>query len=146
LGLAFSWGALVGWSALFGRLDTAPILLYCGAVLWTVAYDTIYALQDREDDALIGVRSTARLFGPRSRPVIAGFYVGAFILMALACVLADAGLFAFAGLGAGLLHATWLVATLEPEDTANCLARFRANSATGWIVFAGLLLDALLRF
>ncbi len=144
LGLAFSWGALLGWSALFGRLEAAPVVLYAGAVLWTIGYDTIYALQDREDDALIGVRSTARLFGRRSRAGIAAFYVAAFVLFGISFVLADAGIFAFAGLGAGLLHAIWLIVTLEPDDPQNCLARFRANSTTGWIVFAGLLLDAAL--
>ena len=66
LGLAFSWGALMGWAALFGRLDWAPVLLYAGAILWTIGYDTIYAHQDKEDDALVGVRSTARLFGART--------------------------------------------------------------------------------
>ncbi len=145
LGLAFSWGALVGWSALTGRLAAAPVLLYFGAVLWTIAYDTIYALQDKEDDAVIGVRSTARLFGRRSQSGIAAFYVAAFVLMGLAFVQADAGFLAFAGLGAGLLHAISLVATLDPGDPENCLAKFRANSTTGWIVFAGLLLDAGLR-
>jgi len=146
LGLAFSWGALMGWAALFGRLDAAPVVLYAGAVLWTIGYDTIYALQDKEDDAIIGVRSTARLFGRRSLVGITCFYVAAFVLMGLAFVLADAGIFAFAGLGAGLLHATWLIATLDPDDPRNCLKRFRANSTTGWIVFVGLLLDAALRF
>jgi 4-hydroxybenzoate polyprenyltransferase len=146
LGLAFSWGALVGWSALFGRLGAAPVILYAGCVLWTIGYDTIYALQDKEDDALIGVRSTARLFGRRSRLGITAFYVAAFVLMGAAFVLADAGVFAFAGLGAGLIHALGLIVTLEPDDPRNCLGRFRANSTTGWIVFAGLVLDALLRF
>ena len=146
LGLAFSWGALVGWSAMFGRIDTAPILLYLGAVLWTIAYDTIYALQDKEDDAVIGVRSTARLFGRWSRPGIAAFYASAFILMGASFVFADAGGFAFAGLGAAMLYATWLVVTLEPADPRNCLTRFRANSRIGWIIFAGLMLDALLGF
>jgi 4-hydroxybenzoate polyprenyltransferase len=146
LGLAFSWGALVGWSAIFGSLAAAPIALYLGAVLWTIGYDTIYALQDKEDDALIGVRSTARLFGRRSRAGIALFYVAAFVLFGVSCVLADAGIFAFAGLGAGLLHAAFLIVTLDPDDPENCLKRFRANSATGWIVFAGLVADAALRF
>ncbi len=146
LGLAFSWGALVGWSATAGRLAAAPIALYCGAVLWTIAYDTIYALQDREDDALIGVRSTARLFGRRSRLGIAAFYIAAFALIGLACVLADAGLFAFAALGCALIHVIWMVVTLDPGDPASCLRRFRANSTTGWIVFAGLVADAMFRF
>jgi 4-hydroxybenzoate polyprenyltransferase len=146
LGFAFSWGALVGWSAATGRLDAAPIVLYVGAVLWTIGYDTIYALQDKEDDALIGVRSTARLFGRRSKPAITAFYVAAFAVFGLSFVLADAGPFAFAGLGAGFLHAAWLLATLDPNDWQNCLKRFRQNSTTGWIIFAGLSADALFRF
>jgi 4-hydroxybenzoate polyprenyltransferase len=145
LGLAFSWGALVGWSALFGQLAAAPVMLYFGAVLWTIGYDTIYALQDKEDDAIIGVRSTARLFGGRSLVGITGFYVAGFVLLGTAFVFAGAGLFAFAGLGAGLLHAAWLIATLDPQDPRNCLARFRANSTTGWIIFAGLLADGVSR-
>ncbi len=143
LGLAFSWGALVGWAAIFGELAIAPIVLYVGAVLWTIGYDTIYALQDKEDDALIGVRSTARLFGRRSQSGIAAFYVAAFVLIGFAFALADAGLFAFAALGAALLHAMWLIVTLVPDDPPNCLARFRANTVTGWIIFAGLVADAL---
>ncbi len=131
LGLAFSWGALVGWSAAFGRLAAAPIVLYAGAVLWTIGYDTIYALQDKEDDALIGVRSTARLFGRRSRPGIAAFYAAAFVLFGLSFVLADAGIFAFAALGAGLLHAAWLIATLDPNDPQNCLKRFPREQHDG---------------
>ena len=128
LGLAFSWGALVGWSATLGNLHAAPILLYIGAVLWTIGYDTIYALQDKEDDALIGVRSTARLFGRGSRLGIAAFYVAAFLPFGISFVLADAGVFAFVGLGAAFLHAIWLIVTLDPDSPENCLKRFRANS------------------
>ena len=146
LGFAFSWGALVGWSATAGKLSTAPVVLYLGAIAWTIAYDTIYALQDKEDDAIVGVRSTARLFGRRSRLAIAGFYVAAFALLGLAFVLADAGIFAFAGLGAAMLHVVWILVSLDPDDPMNCLRRFRANSTTGWIIFAGLVADALLRF
>ena len=142
LGLAFSWGALVGWSALFGQLSAAPLVLYAGAVLWTIGYDTIYALQDKEDDALIGVRSTARLFGRRSHLGITAFYVAAFVLFGFAFALAGAGALAFAALGAGLLHVAFLIVTLDPDDPTNCLRRFRANSITGWIVFAGLVADA----
>ena len=82
LGISFSWGALMGWAALFGRLDWAPVLLYLGGILWTIGYDTIYAHQDKEDDAIVGVRSTARLFGSRTRPLLALFYAGATILFA----------------------------------------------------------------
>jgi len=146
LGLAFSWGALVGWSALYGSLAAAPVILYLGAILWTIGYDTIYALQDREDDAIIGVRSTARLFGRRSRVGITAFYVAAFVLFGLAFALADAGPLAFAALGAALLHAAWMIVTLEPGDPQNCLERFRGNTVTGWIIFAGLLADGFLGF
>jgi 4-hydroxybenzoate polyprenyltransferase len=142
LGLAFSWGALVGWSAQFGELAAAPIALYIGAILWTIGYDTIYALQDKEDDALIGVRSTARLFGRRSRVGIAAFYAAAFALFGASCALAGAGFAAYAGLAAAAVHAVWVIATLNPDDPQNCLRRFRANSTMGWIVFAGLVADA----
>ena len=78
--------------------------------------------------------------------LVTAFYLAAFVLFGLAFVLADAGLFAFAGLGVGLLHAIWLIVTLNPDDPQNCLRRFRENSTTGWIIFAGLVADALLRF
>lgn len=146
LGFAFSWGALVGWSATAGKLSAAPVVLYLGAISWTIAYDTIYALQDKEDDAIVGVRSTARLFGRHSRLAIAGFYAVAFALLGLAFMIADAGIFAFAGLGAAMLHVVWMLVSLDPDDPQNCLGRFRANSTTGWIIFAGLVADALLRF
>lgn len=144
LGLAFSWGALVGWSAHFGELDAAALALYAGAILWTIGYDTIYALQDKEDDALIGVRSTARLFGKRSRVGIAAFYAGAIALFGWSFALASAGSYAFAGLAVAALYVWWIVATLDPDDPENCLRRFRANSTMGWIVFAGLVADAAL--
>ncbi|MYZ49910.1 4-hydroxybenzoate octaprenyltransferase [Propylenella binzhouense] len=145
LGFAFSWGALVGWSAQFGRLDLAPVTLYAAAIAWTIGYDTIYALQDREDDAIVGIRSTARFFGARSRAGIALFFGIAVLLMGIAFVAADAGPLAFLGLVAAIFHFAWQVATLEPGDTDNALRRFRANSTTGWIIFAGLLLDAAIR-
>ncbi len=84
LGFAFSWGALMGWAAFWGTLSLSPLLLYFGAVLWTVGYDTIYAHQDREDDALVGVRSTARLFGRRTKTALVLLYGGALVLFALA--------------------------------------------------------------
>ncbi|MDH3196548.1 MAG: 4-hydroxybenzoate octaprenyltransferase [Hyphomicrobiales bacterium] len=144
LGLAFSWGALVGWTAQFGSLAWPPVLLYAAAISWTIGYDTIYAHQDKEDDAIIGVRSTARLFGARTKPALLVFYSLAVILMAAAFALAGAGLPAFSGLLAAAAHLGWQVVSLEIDDADNCLARFRANRMTGWIIFAGLVLDALL--
>jgi 4-hydroxybenzoate polyprenyltransferase len=145
LGLAFSWGALVGWTAALGSLAWPPVLLYGAAIAWTIGYDTIYAHQDKEDDAIIGVRSTARLFGAHTKLALAAFYGLAVIGMAAAFVLADAGPLAFAGLLAGAGHLGWQVASLKIDNPDNCLARFRANRTTGWIIFAGLILDALLR-
>src|SRR6202034_3694255 len=84
LGLAFSWGALMGWAAAFGSLSLAPVLLYAGSISWVICYDTIYAHQDREDDALIGIKSTALLFGERTKPMLALFYALAVILVGAA--------------------------------------------------------------
>jgi len=145
LGLAFSWGALVGWTAVFGSLAWPPVLLYAAAIAWTIGYDTIYAHQDKEDDAIIGVRSTARLFGARTKPALTAFYGLAVILMAAAFAFADAGPLAFAGLLLAAAHFGWQVVSLKIDDPDNCLARFRANRTTGWIIFAGLVLDALAR-
>src|ERR1700678_1100994 len=91
LGLAFSWGALMGWAGTFGRLDGPPLLLYAGSISWVIGYDTIYAHQDRDDDALIGIKSTALLFGARTKPMLALFYALAVILIGAAGVTASAG-------------------------------------------------------
>jgi len=145
LGLAFSWGALMGWAAAFGHLAWTPLFLYAGTVLWVIAYDTIYACQDKEDDAIVGVRSTARLFGSHARPAIAGFYAGAVALIGLAFAGADAGLFAFLGLGAFMVHLTLQVIRFDSEDGATCLAVFRSNRNAGAMLFAGLVLECLWR-
>ncbi len=145
LGFAFNWGALMGWAAEFGSLSLAPLLLYGGAVAWTVGYDTIYAHQDKEDDALLGLKSTALKFGEKTKPWLALFYV-----MTLAGILA-AGYFAGAGLAfflimaAGAAHLTWQTVTLDVTDERNCLKRFRANRDFGAIVFAALVADMALR-
>ncbi len=144
LGLAFNWGALMGWAAAFGELSLAPVLLYLGGIAWTVGYDTIYAHQDKEDDALIGVKSTALLFGARTRPWLAGFYCAAIVLFAAAFALAGAGAAAFAGLAVGAAHLSWQVVTLNADDPDRCLRLFRSNREFGWILFAGLVADAAL--
>ncbi|KND20009.1 4-hydroxybenzoate octaprenyltransferase [Pannonibacter sp. Q-1] len=143
LGFAFSWGALMGWAALFGKLDTAPFLLYAGGILWTIGYDTIYAHQDKEDDALVGVRSTARLFGSWTKVALVVLYSGATVLFALAAAFADAGPFAFAGIALGALHLFWQIVVLDIDDGDQCLKLFRSNDRYGWIVFAGFCLEAL---
>jgi 4-hydroxybenzoate polyprenyltransferase len=144
LGLAFSWGALMGWAAAFGRLDPPALLLYAGAIAWVVGYDTIYAHQDREDDALIGIKSTARLFGERTRPALAGFYALAVVLIALALVAAGAGAIALIGLALFGAHLAWQVGRLDVNDPALCLTLFKSNRDAGLLLFAGLVLDAWL--
>jgi 4-hydroxybenzoate polyprenyltransferase len=144
LGFAFSWGALMGWAAYFGRLDAAAIVLYLGAIAWVIGYDTIYAHQDREDDALIGVKSTARLFGERTRPLLALFYAAAVVLIGLALGLAGAGVWSWLGLAAFAAHLAWQVAGLDIDDPDGCLRLFKANRDAGLILFAGLVVDAML--
>src|SRR6185312_3611055 len=125
LGLAFSWGALMGFEALFGRLDAAAFLLYAGSIAWVIGYDTIYAHQDREDDALIGVKSTARLFGARTKPMLLGFYALATIFLTVAIVLAGGHLIAICGVAAFAEHLGCQVRRLDIDDPDLCLRLFK---------------------
>jgi len=145
LGLAFSWGALMGWPATFARLDVPAFLLYAGAISWVIGYDTIYAHQDREDDALIGIKSTALLFRERTKPMLALFYALAVALIALAGWSAGAGLVFALSLLAFAAHLAWQIARLDVDDPINCLVVFKSNRDAGLILFAGLVLDAALR-
>ena len=143
LGLAFSWGALLGWAAVFGRLDPPAFILYAGSILWVIGYDTIYAHQDREDDALIGVRSTARLFGLETKTALTILYAAAVALITVSAILSGGGLIAFAGLLAFALHLSWQVRKIDVNDPALCLTLFRSNRDAGLLLFAGLVFDAL---
>jgi 4-hydroxybenzoate polyprenyltransferase len=145
LGLAFSWGALMGWPATFARLDPPAFLLYAGAIAWVIGYDTIYAHQDREDDALIGIKSTALLFRERTKPMLALFYALAVVLIALAGWSAGGGLWFALGLLAFAAHLGWQISRLDIDDPVNCLRVFKSNRDAGLILFAGLALDAALR-
>lgn len=145
LGLAFSWGALMGWAAAFGRLDPAPLVLYAGAIAWVIGYDTIYAHQDREDDALIGIKSTALLFGDRTRPMLALFYGFAVVLIAVAGALAGGGVLFWSGLIAFATHLYWQIARLDIDSPALCLMLFKSNRDAGLILFAGMAADACFR-
>ena len=134
LGLVFSWGALVGWVAAVGHAGWPIAFLYAGSIAWVIGYDTIYALQDVEDDALVGVRSSARRMGTRVKLGVAFFY-------ALALVSWGAALFARHADGLVLVallpvaaHFAWQVATLDRAGGANALARFRANRFAGLLV------------
>jgi len=144
LGLAFSWGALMGWAAVFGRLDLAPVLLYAACMAWTIGYDTIYAHQDKEDDALIGLKSTALKFGERTKPWLVLFYGLTIAGIAGAGVLAGAGPVFLAGLALGAAQLSWQIATLDVNDGDNCLKRFRSNRDFGAIIFVALLAEAAL--
>lgn len=145
LGLAFSWGALMGWAAAFGRLDAPAVLLYAGSIAWVIGYDTIYAHQDREDDALIGIKSTALLFGDGTKPMLSLFYALAVILIGIAGFLAGAGPVFAIGLLAFAAHLAWQVVRLDIGDPDRCLALFKSDRDAGLILFAGLLLDAAVR-
>ncbi len=139
LGFAFSWGALMGWAAHFGSLSSAPILLYLGSILWVIGYDTIYAHQDKEDDALVGVRSTARLFGERTKEALVWLYGGALLLFAVAFANAQVPMPALAGLLAAGAHMLRQVHALDIDDPEQCLRLFKSNSVVGWLIFLGLL-------
>jgi len=145
LGLAFSWGALMGWAAAFGRLDSPAFLLYAGAIAWVIGYDTIYAHQDREDDALIGIKSTALLFGERTKRMLSLFYGLAVLLIGAAGFSAGAGLVFALGLLAFAGHLAWQVVRLDIDDPDRCLALFKSDRDAGLILFAGMLLDAFVR-
>jgi 4-hydroxybenzoate polyprenyltransferase len=143
LGLAFSWGALIGWTSQTAALSPPPLLLYAGTILWTIGYDTIYALQDIEDDALIGVRSTARLFGDRARPMVGLFYAATVVVWAAAAVLSGGGAVLLAAMvpAAGLLG--WQILTLNPKEAGNPLVRFKANHWVGLLFTLAMLADML---
>ena len=141
LGLAFSYGALVGWSAETGGLGWPPVLLYAGTILWVIGYDTLYALQDIEDDALIGVKSTARLFGAYVKPVVAGLYAGAYILWTVAALMVGAGMvFATLSLVAAGIFA-WQVWTIDPDQPENPKTRFYSNHYVGVALALAFLAD-----
>jgi len=144
LGLAFSWGALMGWPAAFGRLDWPALVLYLGSISWVIGYDTIYAHQDREDDMMIGIKSTALLFLERTQPILAAFYAGAVVLIAIAGLMAGGGAIFLIGILGFAVHLTWQVVRLDINDPAHCLMLFRSNRDAGLLLFGAMLLDAVL--
>jgi 4-hydroxybenzoate polyprenyltransferase len=139
LGIVFSWAALVGWSAVTGEIGATALLLYLGAICWVIGYDTIYALQDREDDALVGVRSSALALGRHARLGVGGFYLAALLLWggAIWMVRPDAlGLLALLPVA---IHLGWQVASLDTGDADDALAKFRSNRFAGLLMFLGCL-------
>jgi len=145
LGLAFSWGALMGFAVMQQRIDAPALLLYAGSIAWVIGYDTIYAHQDAEDDALIGIKSTALLFGARTRPALTAFYGLAVVLIGAALALAGARWPAWIGLAAFAAHLIWQIGRLQISDPALCLRIFKSNRDAGLLLFAGLLVDAVMR-
>ena len=144
LGLTFNWGALVGWAAHQGTLAWPALLLYLGGLAWTLGYDTIYAHQDKEDDALIGVKSSALKLGAATRPWLVVFYGTTLALFAAAGLAAGLAWPFLLGIAAVGLHFAWQVATLDIDDPAGCLAKFHSNRFVGWSLLAGILASALL--
>ncbi len=144
LGLAFSWGALVGWSATFGRLDAPALALYAAAWCWTVGYDTIYAQQDARDDAIVGIRSTALLFGAHAQLGVGVFYALAAGLALIAVLGAGGGLLALIGWAAFAAHLGAQVWRIDGASPATALKLFRANRDAALLLFAGLAAQGLL--
>ena len=143
LGLTFNWGALLGWAAVRGQLDLPPALLYAAGLFWTLGYDTIYAHQDKEDDALIGVKSTALALGDATPKWLWGFYGLTLVLVGSAGWSAGLGwpfwpLLAMAG---GQL--LWQIRQLDLDDSAHCLATFKSNRMFGWLLLAAIVAGRL---
>jgi len=143
LGLAFSWGALMGWPATFARLDWQPIVLYAGSICWVIGYDTIYAHQDREDDMLVGIKSTALLFRERTKPMLAAFYVAAVLLIGLAGLMSGGGVIFLFGLALFAAHLAWQVWIIDIDDPAQCLMLFKSNRDAGLLLFAAMLIETV---
>ncbi|MDH3229085.1 MAG: 4-hydroxybenzoate octaprenyltransferase [Alphaproteobacteria bacterium] len=137
LGLTFNWGALVGWAAVAGSLAAAPLLLYAAGFFWTLGYDTIYAHQDKEDDALIGVKSSARRLGARTRPFLWLFYGVTVLLLAASGAAAGIAWPFYIGLAAAAAQLAWQVAAVDTDSPRDCLAKFKSNKWFGLVLLAG---------
>lgn len=144
LGLTFNWGALLGWVAVTGQMAAAPLLLYVAGILWTLGYDTIYAHQDKDDDQLIGVKSTALRLGAKTGPALVGFYAGTVVLLAAAGFAAQLSwpFYLLLLLSAGQL--AWQVRSLRMDDAADCLAKFKSNRLFGWGLLAAIIAGKVL--
>lgn len=143
LGLAFAWGALMGFATHLGALPVAGYLLYAGAICWVVGYDTIYALQDIEDDAIVGIGSTARAYGEHVRAFIAAMFILTVGLIGLAMMRVGVGPAAWLGLAAFAGHLGWQLVVVDRNDPVQALRLFRANRDAGLLLFAGLAVDAV---
>lgn len=143
LGLAFSWGALMGWAAEYADLERPAVLLYLASIFWVIGYDTIYAHQDKDDDALIGVKSSALRLGAKTRLALWLFYGGAVAFFAAAGAAAEVAWPFYAGLAAAAAQLAWQAKRVDLDDPADCLAKFRSNALFGWLFLAGVLAGRL---
>jgi len=146
LGLVFSWGALVGWPAVTGQFELPPLLLWFGSIFWVIGYDTLYAIQDIEDDELVGVKSSARALGAKVRLGVGICYAMASLGWAAAIWQVRPDWVALLALLPGAGHLGWQVAKADPDDVALALALFRSNRFTGLLLFLGFLAVGLSSF
>lgn len=142
LGFTFNFGALIGWAAAFGHLQWPALFLYAGGIFWTLGYDTIYAHQDKLDDAIVGVKSTARLFAHNSKQWISAFYVAAILLWAGAFISAGAPNYALFGLALPAAHFAWQLKYWDMDSQASSLRMFKANRDAGLLMLLVILLLA----
>ena len=145
LGLTFNWGALLGYAAVTNTLAWPPVLLYAAGFFWNLFYDTIYAHQDKEDDALIGVKSTARYFGDRTRSWLTGFAIATILLLMLTVMTAELGWVAKLGVIGVAVHLGWQTVSCNFDDAKNCRDTFYSNRYIGWILLAGLIIAKLVQ-
>ncbi len=145
LGLAFNWGALLGWAAVREEVSLAPVLLYLGGIFWTLGYDTIYAHQDRHDDPAAGVKSTARRLGLGSKPWLYAFYLIAAALFAATGHVVGLGWVFYAGLALATLQFVWQVADVDLDAPKDCLAKFRSNRLAAWLILGSIVIAQLAR-
>ncbi|MEQ9638477.1 MAG: 4-hydroxybenzoate octaprenyltransferase [Alphaproteobacteria bacterium] len=144
LGLAFNWGALLGWAAVRGEIGWPAILLYVGGIFWTLGYDTIYAHQDKEDDALVGIKSSARRLGSETRPALLFFYGAALALFVVAIWLTAPAIWVGPFLAVAGAQLAWQAATVRLDSPASCLGTFRSNNLFGLLLFAGIVAGRVL--
>jgi 4-hydroxybenzoate polyprenyltransferase len=145
LGFAFNWGALVGWTSVHSSISLAPLSLYAGGILWTLAYDTIYAHQDKEDDVLVGVKSTALKFGDATPNWLIFFFASSLFFIDLSLWLVNAPLLAHIGVVGAALHAIWQVTQFDGDNPKLCLKLFHSNRMFGLLVLSSLLIGCILK-
>ena len=145
LGITFNWGALLGYAAVTNTLAGPPVLLYVAGFFWTLFYDTIYAHQDKDDDALIGVKSTARYFGAQTRTWLTGFAIATVLLLMAVVSTAGLGWVAKLGVIGVALHLAWQTIACDFDDPTDCKSKFTSNRFIGWILLVGLIAAKLMQ-